>query len=445
MSPEGTVMVSPISGIDRRSFLRGAAGGSLALALSGLAACGTPGATGSGSGSTGQLSMVGITEPQAGRGISKLLSDYGNKSGHPNVKYQYFPSEQYVALLTTALRSGNPPTVLGLNGQDTRKFALNGTLEPLHVDYLDRFYPLGPKTYTIGGKLYGVPMGSTGGFLILYNHQLLDKIGAKYPSTYDELKSIGAELKKIGVDAFTHPGKDIYLWPVWFFTTYAQVTGNKPVQKTEALLKGHGKFTDDDIVEALDLVFGFQRDGLFGKDVLGLDTTGALANIERGKAAFWMGGDLGGLVQDNPPNVTPGQQVLPMLVNKPGVVSQFPGGPGNPLTVYSKASDKAKQQGLDLIKYLTTDAACSELVKAAQASYPSNKHAEGSKNPAALEGLKYMDRMFVYLDWYWPPEITTAFQKGIQSGISGAKSAKQVASDIQSVWEGLLKNGYTFK
>lgn len=438
-------MVSPlINGFDRRAFLRGAAAGSVALGLSGLAACGTPGAAGGSSGSAGQLSMVGVAEPQAGRGLSKLLTDYANKSGHPKVKYQYFPSEQFVALFTTAVRS-NPPSAIMLNGQDTRRYGLNGTLEPLKIDYLDRFYDLGPKTYTINGRLYGVPSGSTGGFMILYNHQLLDKIGAQYPKTYDDLKSVGTELKKIGVDAFTHPGKVIYLWPVWFFTTYAQVTGNKPVERTEELLKGQGKFTDDEIVEALDMIFAFQRDGLFGKDILGLDTTGALANIERGKAAFWLGGDLGGLMNDNPKNVTPGQQVLPMLVDQPGVVSQFPGGPGSPLSIYSKASDKAKQQSLDLINYLSSDASCSYLVKDGQASYPSNKHAAGSKNPAALEGLKYIDRMFVYLDWYWPPEITTAFQKGIQSGLSGGNSAKQVAADIQAVWEGLLKSGYTYK
>ena len=49
------------------------------------------------------VSMVGIAEPQAGRGINKLLADYSKVDGNPQVKYQYFPSEQYVALLSTAL------------------------------------------------------------------------------------------------------------------------------------------------------------------------------------------------------------------------------------------------------------------------------------------------------------------------------------------------------
>lgn len=432
--------------IDRRTFLRSAAGGSAALALAGLTGCGSPGsATKPGGSTTGELPMVGITEPQAGRGISKLLADYGNGSGHPKVKYQYFPSEQYVALLTTALRSATPPSVLGLNGQDIRKYALNGTLEPMNVSYIDRFYELGPKTYTINGKLYGVPMGGTGGFMILYNQQLLSQIGASYPTTYAELKSVGAELKKLGVAAFTHPGKDIYLWPVWFFTTYAQTTGNKPVEATQALLKGQGRWTDDAVVQALDLVFAFQRDGLFGKDILGLDTTGALANIERGKAAFWMGGDLGGLLDDKPAKVTPGLQLLPKLVQQNGVVSQFPGGPGNPLTIDAKATPSQKQQSLALIDYLSSDTSCSYLVHDANGAFASNKKASGSTAAAATAAVKYLDRMFVYLDWYWPPEITTAFQKGIQSGVTGDKTAKQVAADIQALWEKLLKAGYTYK
>jgi hypothetical protein len=70
-------------------------------------------------------------------------------------------------------------------------------------------------------------------------------------------------LKKIGASVFTHDGGLIYLWPVWFFTTYAQVTGNQSVQKTFATLQGKGKFTDPEVVEALQLIFNFATDGLF--------------------------------------------------------------------------------------------------------------------------------------------------------------------------------------
>ncbi len=46
------------------------------------------------------------------------------------------------------------------------------------------------------------------------------------------------------------PGKVIYMWPVWFFTTFAQTTGNRSIERTVEILSGKGKFTDPDFVEA---------------------------------------------------------------------------------------------------------------------------------------------------------------------------------------------------
>ena len=43
-----------------------------------------------------------------------------------------------------------------------------------------------------------------------------------------------------------------------------------------------------------------------------------------------------------------------------------------------------------------------------------------------------------------PPEITTAFQQGIQALITGTQTAKQVAGNIQLVFEGLQGRGYKF-
>jgi ABC-type glycerol-3-phosphate transport system substrate-binding protein len=85
--------------------------------------------------------------------------------------------------------------------------------------------------------------------------------------------------------------QDLALWPVWFFTTYAQVSGNQSEQKTVDLLKSGAAFTDPEVVEALDLIFRFARDGMFAPDVLSADTDSALNAFVRGKATFWMAYD----------------------------------------------------------------------------------------------------------------------------------------------------------
>jgi len=48
------------------------------------------------------------------------------------------------------------------------------------------------------------------------------------------------------------------------------------------------------------------------------------------------------------------------------------------------------------------------------------------------------------LDWYWPPEITTAFQKNIQAVIGGQKEPAEAMDEIQSVFDKLVKEGYQF-
>ncbi len=439
------------AGSTRRTFLRrtglgltGAALGPTTL----LTGCGSSGelgrsGAGQGGGDTDRLSMIGVAQPNPGRGFTKLLEDYKKRAG-VETKYQYFPSERFVALFTAAQKANQPLDVLLLNGQDIRRYATNGTLLPIEIDYADRFRPLGPKTYTINGKLWGVPTGGQGGFMILYNNKLLEDIGADYPATYADLRAIGKELGKKGIAAFTHPGKNVYLWPVWFFTTYAQTTKNRSEEKTIALLKGDGAFTDPEVVEALDLVFAFRRDGLFGKDVMSIDTDGSMANMQRSKAAFWLGGDYGGISQDHPKGVDPRLQVLPRLVSDSSVKSQFPGGPGSPLCLYKGISKQNEAAARKLIDYLSSDASASYLVQDGHGAFTTNAKAQGSNDPAAKAAARYIDQMTVYLDWYWPPEITAAFQQGIQAGVAGTKTAEQVAADIQQTWEKVQQGGWTF-
>ena len=391
--------------------------------------------------------MIGIAQPLPGRGITKVLEDY-QKQSSVKVNYQYLPSERFVALFTAAQNSNQEIDVIFLNGQDTRRYMSAGALLPLEtlINYQDRFLPQAIQTYTINGHLWGVPSGAVQGFPLLVNKKLLDEVGAPLPATYDELLSISRELKKKSVSTFTHPGQVIYLWPVWFFTTYAQVTGNKSEQKTMDLLINGGSFSDPESIEALDLIFRFARDGMFAPDVLSADTNAALSNFLRGKAAFWMAfdGTVAAIRQANPANVDLNVQLMPRLVSDANTKSQFPGSTGNPLCLYNKFAPGKKDAALGLIDYLSSDAVVSYLIKDSQQAFPVNVHAEGSTDPAALQQKNFLGQLTTYLDWYWPPEITSAFQQGIQAGVAKLKTAQQVAGDIQASWEKVRSSGYKF-
>jgi len=396
---------------------------------------------------TGKFVVVGIPTSTPGRGYTKLLTSF--QAQHPglSISYTSFPSERFVALFTAAQASGEQIDVVLLNGQDVRRYALAGTILPLtSVSYKDRFQASALAPYTIHGQLEAVPTSSFGGFPIGVNKALLDRVNMPYPATYADLKVLGAALRKQGASAFTHPGRNIYLWPVWFFTTFAQTTGNKSIERTFAILSGKGKFTDPDVVEALDLIFGFQRDGLFTRDVLSIDTPGAQTEFLTGRAACWMGYGAATIAAVTPqvPHMNLQIKTMPRLVSNAAVVPQFPGGPGAAGTIYAKTTPERKVMALQLLDYLSTDANDNYLVRDAQEALGVNKSASTGAALVDQQYKKLLPNLTTYLDWYWPPEITGAFQQGIQAGVGGNQTARQAAQSIQSVFDGLVAKGYKF-
>ena len=142
---------------------------------------------------------------------------------------------------------------------------------PHRID-LGRFRRSALSTTQINGKTYGLPTGSISGFPLFFNRKVLEKAGMDAPKSYEDMLALRDQLKPMGIKVFTHPGKVIYLWPVWFFTTFAQTSGNRGAERTIEILTGKAKFTDPDVVQALDLVFRFGKDGLVPREVLSMDT-----------------------------------------------------------------------------------------------------------------------------------------------------------------------------
>jgi hypothetical protein len=52
--------------------------------------------------------------------------------------------------------------------------------------------------------------------------------------------------------------------------------------------------------------------------------------------------------------------------------------------------------------------------------------------------------MVTYLDWFYPPEITTALQQGLQAGVAGRISAEALSKNLQGVLDRLSSSGYHY-
>src|SRR5262249_36071276 len=134
-----------------------------------------------------------------------------------------------------------------------------------------------------------------------------------------------------------------------------------------------GKFTDDDVVKALDLLFKFGTDGLLGQDVFSMDSPQALADFSAGHAAFWLQHEslITQINQDKPAELDLDVMVMPKLVDG-DVKSNCPGGPSGIVGVNSKSDPDRQAAAQAFIDWVTTDDADAAEVKFANGTVPVN-------------------------------------------------------------------------
>jgi raffinose/stachyose/melibiose transport system substrate-binding protein len=429
--------------IDRRQMLQLLGTGALGAAL---ASCGS---TSTSNGPyKGNFVIMSVNDPNQNKQVIQAI-----EAAHPGVKvvWRNLTSEQFTQLFTAAEVAGDQIDIMDLNGQDLRRYAVGNKMKDLsNLTYKDRFRPLGLKTYTIDNKLWALPRGGISGFTFFYNKQLLNKVGmTSPPQTYDDLKALNQELNKIGVATFVHAGKDIYLWPVWYFWTHAQTSNNQSVENTYQTLAGHKKFTDPESVAALEIIARFAQDGLFIKSVNSLDSNAALLLFTQGKAAFFYthSSIIGTYRQGSYPKLD--LSLIPPVLSVPDttVKRQMPGGTGDALGIYAKIDSSREQLAYSILDLMTSDKLIKQMNIQNGDPVSCNANVQASNDPLALIYARQCEpNQSIYLDWYWPPEVTTAFQQNIQGIVAGVKTPSQAAQSVQQVLDQLRQSqDYTFQ
>jgi raffinose/stachyose/melibiose transport system substrate-binding protein len=366
------------------------------------------------------------------------------------IEWRSLTSERYTELFAAAEIAGDQIDFMDLNGQDLRRYAVGGRLKDLsNVDYLDRFRPIGLETYTIGGKLWAIPNGGISGFPFFVNKKALDAIGFEGdPESYQELLDMADDLKAAGYAPFTHSGQNIYLWPVWQFWAYAQTSGNRPVEGTWDVLAGNTKFTDVEHLAGLEILQAYTDDGMFIDGVNGMDTPAAELSLTAGSAAFWYhhsswvgtyrSGDFAELDLSF---VNPLRSVEDETVRR-----QLPGGTGWATGIYSRIAPEREQIAMDILKFVTGDDMVALRNEVFTDAVSTNIGVQPSDDPLAVRyGEISAPNQFVYLDWYWPPEITRVFQEQQQGIVAKTATAGEAAASIQAVLDELYAEGYEFE
>jgi raffinose/stachyose/melibiose transport system substrate-binding protein len=344
--------------------------------------------------------------------------------------------------------------VLNLNGQDVRYMAVSGMIKditPVVSGYQDRFNQSALNPYTFEGKVFAIPAGSMATSAIFYNKSLLDKHNLEAPKTLQDFIAVNDVLKKDGVSTISFNGKDIYMWSMWFFQTFAQTSGNKSVERTMDTLRGNAKFTDPDYLGAMKALQEFGKNNLFEPGVNGVDGTASKAIFATGKAAMFYGGswELDGFqksAKESGGKLELAVAHFPMVTDQSSIQPQSTGGSGSGIAVSSTIDPKKEELASQFIDFWTSDAVQQQILDDTNGVFAVNLNVKSKKEDPLVKDLttNYLPQTVTFLDWYWPPEITKAFQQNIQAVVGGQEEPEAAMQDIQKTFDDLVAKGYNF-
>lgn len=358
------------------------------------------------------------------------------------------PIEEGNTRLMTAHLAGEPIDLIACAANNTNgAFIRRGVLRDITADivpFQDRIDPAALAAYTVGGKVYGVPISTLSTSTFYYNVDVFAELGISPPRTYEEFDAIAQTLSDAGYIPVLHQGRNPWMWPMWYFETSAQTMGD-PIAKTESNLRGETKFTDAEDVQALAAIGQFVTDGILDPDSLTVDWDGMRSAFATRQSAIYYGGtwELPWL-DENVTDFTYGVFPFPKLEEAPGE-PRHGGGPDNGICIYSGIAEAHVPAAVKFLEYLTRpDVASAYLGTDA----PIAVSIEGvpvadTEVAQVLRETTYPDTIR-FLDWIWPTEINDAYQGAIQGVVGGTLTPEEGAAQVQQAYDDLVADGYTY-
>jgi raffinose/stachyose/melibiose transport system substrate-binding protein len=373
---------------------------------------------------------------------------------HVKIKVVTTTSPKFMETFMASHNAKQTIDIMRLNGQDVRFMSNAGMIKDMTQQvspYQERFNKAALNPYTFDGKVFAIPSGSMGTSAVYYNKKLLDSNGLQPPNNLQELEKLNAELKKKGLSNFAFMGKDVYMWPMWFFQTFAQTSGNKSVERTLDTLRGKAKFTDPDYLDAMKALQRIGKSGSYIPGVNGVDATAAKAIFATGKAVMFYGGswESDGFIKsakDSGGKLDLAVAKFPMVTDQSGIKAQSTGGSGAAMAISATIDPKKEDMALKFLDYWTSDKLQQQMLDDNNGVFAVNVNVKSKSTEPVVEDLtkNYLPDTVTFLDWYWPAEITKAFQQNIQAVVGGQKEPEAAMQEVQKTFDELVAKGYNF-
>jgi len=340
----------------------------------------------------------------------------------------------------TGLATGNLPEIwMNYGGEAFKDYAKNVALdlEPFlkeDTKWAGDFLPLLdtwkykdlPGTFGVPTEFYSVA--------VYYNKELFEKIGAEAPKTVEDLQALTEKFKAIDVVPMAMGDKENFRGGHLLTNLSLKKYG---FQKTQDLMSGSAKWNDPDMVSLLQTMKDWQDAGVFGKNIVTMDSNTATTMFFEGKSAMLFEG-VWALSQMASSPIADKIGVIPFpgFQDKPDLMGNWFGGAGG--YSVSKAAAGAKQEAaIKLLKYLTSvDAFKHYLTETKGGVYPVKMDVDPATiDPVTVQYKKALDTAADFkgeIEEYSPlSQLQDKVRNEVQ-GMFAGNSPQKTADAIQS-------------
>ena len=391
--------------------------------------------------------------------FQELAKRYENEK-HVKVRFElYAPSESYAQRVKASAQTNTLPDIFGVLGEkrDLASFIKSGYVTDLSAE-LDKpaeggawrsvFFEKGlavneflpNNEYGVKAGTYGVPI-DLATIQMVYNKKLYRKAGLdpdRPPRTWEEFIKHCQILKESGIPRFVS-----YFGEIWMIDALASnyamnIMGEDKVFKT---YEGKVPYTDADWVKVLSLFKEMKDRQILVEGAVTMVSKNAEQTFANERAAYAFNGSWCVNVYKG---MNPGLDYGAML--PPRVSEKFPmkiwGGGGSSFMVNHQSFRRTS--AIQFLKWLTEEEQQSYLAAETE-NLPANKRSLGRISKILSEFAENIDHtthpnIFPFRE---DPEVTVAFDKGIQSILIGEKTPEAVALEVQKTKEKVLKKEKT--
>jgi raffinose/stachyose/melibiose transport system substrate-binding protein/xylobiose transport system substrate-binding protein len=394
------------------------------------AACGD---SDSGSGSESGTIQLWTLQNDQQNPVTKAAIDEFNKNSDIKVEMSTFVNEPYKQKLQVAMGSPNQPDIFfnwggGNLGQfvDANQVADLTEAMDKNPKVADAFIPAVYEVGKIGGKVYGLPLGSMQPVLLFINKEVFNKAGVAPPKTYDDLLALIEVFKGRDIIPIALAGSQGWTELMYLMNLLDRVGG--PEKYANISSGKAGAWRDPAVIRALTMCQDLAKRGAFGANFssINYDNTGAGKLFATGKAAMHLMGtwEYSSQLANNPDFARKflGWTLFPAVVDGAGDPRNVVGPPNNFFSV--AAGSKHRDAAIDfLVKTLTSDSYVQGLVKAGEV--PAVKGAD--EKMANTENVDFTT--FVFKTVSEAPSFTPAWDQDLKPSVG-----TEINSNLQKLF-----------